>query len=248
VANYKIDMRNWIVLLMLMCFGHLYAQKSDSVFQLIGHRIFNGVQPMQITKLDDLPEKIQVVTLDFIKKRFVDYSLKIKFVNAQISTIDSLFIEDIEALKENNAVINPIPYYDLYFSFKDIDLGISQYVIWIGIDKFGQVIDCNFPRIYNNSKIYALEKVTEYSDSLLVAKYPEIKIDKRTVSLSYDKGKDILIWQICYPKTYKGQDGYCFEINALSSELIYELIMMEDIPNPILCCEPSPVEIIEREK
>jgi hypothetical protein len=234
-------MKNWTIsLLMAICFGNLNAQKVDSVFQYIGHRIFNGVQSKQITKFDYLPEKIQVVTLDFIKKRFDDYSLKIKFIDAQISPIDSFFIEDIEALKENNTIIHPIPYYDLYFSFKDVNLGISQYAIRIGIDKFGQVIECNFPLMSSGRKINSLMVAKEYSDSLLTVMYPKINKENPKISLEYSKENDILKWEFCYliSTTLNQRDYLCLILNAHDKSLIKQEWMGEILNSDNNCnCE-----------
>lgn len=237
MAKYKFVMRITIVLfLLVMCFVNIKGQKSDSIFNFIGHRIYNGIQPKLITNFDDLPQEIKVVTLDFIKRRLVDYSLKIKFVDAQIFAVDFLFDEDIEALQENNANINLIPYYDLYYSFRDDSLGISQYVINIGIDKFGQIISCNFPQQQLGRKIISLEKAIYYSDSLSQAKYPTFKIGKRKVSLDYNHVEDNLIWEICYLTPFDGNKGYCFQINAHTFQFINELYMMADVFDNITPC------------
>lgn len=221
----------------------IYAQKADSIYQNIGNRGFN-IESQKIDVFYELPERIQELSSSFITNRFGDYSSGIKFINAQIFLIDSIYKSDIRDLKERNTMVEPIPYYDLNFSFRDSSLGISQYWINIGMDRLGQVIYCNFPYLGSSRmKINSIQKVKEYSDSIMIKMYPEINRAEYKIDLNYNIDNDILIWQFCYLKSAEGnkKDYHCLLINAHSNVLIEEIGMMEMhiSPGDDGCCDNS---------
>ena len=218
------------LLLIIILTVEISAQTSDSVYQKIGHRGFSNLIPTRLEKYNELPERIQGLLLTFIADRFNNYSSSITFENAQIFQVDSLCFSDINLIEKRNVIVEPIPYYDLNYSFKDINLGIQQYWINIGMDKFGQVIYCNFPYLETPRKdINSLNKVKEYSDSIMINMYPEINRTTYKIDLKYNSDNDILFWQFCYLKKAEGnsKDYHCLLINGHYNNLISEEGMIE---------------------
>jgi hypothetical protein len=222
------------ILLTLILTIEISAQKTDSIYQYIGYKGFN-TEPQKTDVFDELPEKIKEISSNFICDRFGEYSNRINFVHAQIFTLDSVFKTDINDLKERNIAVNPIPYYDLNYAFTDTRLGISQYWINIGIDSYGQVISCNFPDFGNTSnKINSIQRVKEFSDSIMINLNRHFKKEEYKIELKYSKDDNILIWKICYLQsaTRNSKDYHCLLINAHYNILIREEGMGEMYVSP----------------
>ena len=210
------------------------AQNTDTFYQNIFYKKYN-IQPQKIDSFDSLPDRIKKLSSDFTTNRFGGYNSMIKFIHAQIFPIDTLFKGDITDLKKRNVSVNPIPQYDLYYSFKDSSLGISQYCINIQMDKLGQVLYCNFPNLSSpEMKINSIMNARNYSDSIMTSLNPQISIKNYSISLIYDNNYGRLIWQICYFKVSNEFTSYyqCLLINAHYNKLIMEKEMF-DVNFPI---------------
>jgi hypothetical protein len=219
------------ILLAIFLTFDIFAQKADSIYQYIGYNGYINIESQKIDEFDELPLPIKEIASNFIFDRFGTYCSNINFVHAQIFSIDSVFKTETQNLRLQNVYVNPIPYYDLDYAFTDNSLGISQYWINFRMDKLGQVISCNFPYFGNNiKKINSIQKVKEFSDSIIISLDQHFEMEKYRIELNYNKGDDILVWQICYlqSSTDENQQEYhCLLINAHNNVLISELGMVE---------------------
>ena len=235
-------MKHFIIIsLILVLSGAINAQKTDTIFQFIGHRHYNYIQPKEIKTIDSLPIGIREIASDFIKNWFGIYSSKTTFYDAQIFPIDLAIINNIKRLKERNNNLVLIPYYDLNYSFRDTSIGISQYWVNIGIDKFGQIMYCNFPSFYdNNRRINSFHIAKVYSDSVIMTKCPQCLKEEYTIDLKYNKNNEILYWEICYQKnlTEDNKEYHCLLINAQNNEIIDEQMRITIKTKTIdICCD-----------
>lgn len=237
------------ILLTFIITLEISAQGTDSIYQYIGYKVFTTTEPQKTVVFDELPERIKEITSDFIRNRFGEYSNRISFVHAQIFILDSIFKPDLKELKEKNIVVNPVPYYDLNYSFRDSCLGISQYWINIGIDSYGQVISCNFPYFGNSGrKINSIQSVKEFSDSVIVNLNRDFIKEEYKIELKYSTNDDILMWRICYPQseTSESKNYHCLLINAH-----YDLLIREELMGEIFvssdddCCCDTGIKLID---
>jgi hypothetical protein len=236
-------MIKWINILFLILISFIArGQNNDSVNQNIGLRYFD-LEPKRLYSLDSIPKIIKEISLDFLKFRLADYYSKIEFINGQIFNTDTIQ-NKLNELKIRNRFIQPIPYYDLNFALIDTSIGINKLWINIELDKFGQLIDCNFPILEPKSKIISIESAKIFSDSIINTKYPEIKSDNYKIELNFDKKEQQLEWIICYLRREERneKDYICLYINALRIELIKEWGMV-DMYDEICCPEGIKIEL-----
>lgn len=236
-----------IFLLIAMVYStfFLFAQEHDYVYQPFSRQCYQ-IDPDSIFEdIQSLPYNIQKVLFDFQSQRFGYYQDNLFFHSGYFYNLDSIAKNHQEVLSDNRKELWVIPQYDLKYIFKDKSLGISQYWIDIKLDKYGQVLYCNFPNmVHRDLKLISLNQVISLGDSLLLDTEQELKDAAIKVDLIYDKEKEILIWKLCYLRS-SGQDQkdyLCYIINAHDNSLIRKEGMIEAWFNNC-CCESEPIYI-----
>ncbi len=149
---------------------------------------------------EKVPENIKINLELYLKVILGDWFDKITFYEGLIADLDGFFKENPLAYKRGWLATK----YQFVYLLSDENIGISKYYIKIDMDKYGQIINCNWPSKDFNYTYSFNEKTTTpfqnnfqsnelmFENAMKWANANSVPTDKYSVELTYNKEKNIM--------------------------------------------------------
>ncbi len=150
--------------------------------------------------IEEVPEYIKVNLELYLKVILGDWFDKVTFYEGLIADLDGYFKENPLAYKRGWLATK----YQFVYLLSDENIGISKYYIKIDMDKYGQIINCNWPSKDFNYTYSFNEKTTTpfqnnfqsnelmFENAMKWAKANSVPTDSYSVELTYNKEKNIM--------------------------------------------------------
>ena len=150
--------------------------------------------------IEKTPEHIKVNLEIYLKVILGDWFDKVTFYEGLIADLDGYFKENPLAYKRGWLATK----YQFVYLLSDENIGISKYYIKIDMDKYGQIINCNWPSKDFNYTYFFNEKTTTpfqnnfqnnelmFENAMKWAKANSVPTDNYSVELTYNKEKNIM--------------------------------------------------------
>lgn len=174
-----------------LCQDKMIVDQPDN-----GTRVY-GEFSEHIDSLSELPKTIRLNINGYIDLILGNMSDSLTFSHGQIVDLESKFNEDSTVYRYEWIV----PKYDLSFVLRDESIGINSYYLKIELDRYGQVVSCNWPRKKYSDKNQFLSRYDIETYTLLQAKEKGFITDEYVVDLKYRKQLDKLCWIFKFPKS-----------------------------------------------
>jgi hypothetical protein len=151
--------------------------------------------------VEQLPDSIQSIIRSTLTDCLGDFAKKFEFVWGQSVDLDEFF-----RLNPNRGTRKwVVPAYELVYTWTDSSLGISRFVLQIHFDKYGQLLEMNFPHLHDQAR----RKIC----SLLSAVHIAANYVKRNgygaanyeIDLKYDQSLDSLVWEVSFVQKLHSQ-------------------------------------------
>ena len=161
---------------------------------------------------EKVPENIKINLELYLKVILGDWFDKITFYEGLIADLDGYFKENPLAYKRGWLATK----YQFVYLLSDENIGISKYYIKIDMDKYSQIINCNWPSKDFNYTYSFNEKTTTpfqndfqsnelmFENAMKWAKANSVPTDNYSVELTYKKEKNIMCFIFTFLTEKKG--------------------------------------------
>jgi hypothetical protein len=167
----------------------------------------------ELENLNQVPENIKMNLELYLKVILGDWFEKATFYEGLKANLEDLFKENPLAYKRGWLATT----YQFVYLLSDENIGISKYYIKIDMDKYGQIINCNWPSKSFNYTYEFDEKTTPFrnnfksnelmfENSMEWAKNNLISTDNYSVELTYNKKKNIMCFTFKFLTEKKGNN------------------------------------------
>ncbi len=149
---------------------------------------------------EKVPENIKINLELYLKIILGDWFDKITFYEGLIADLEGYFKENPLAYKRGWLATK----YQFVYLLSDENIGVSKYYIKIDMDKYGQIINCNWPSKDFNYTYFFNEKTTTpfknnfqsnelmFENAMKWANANSVATDNYSVELTYNKEKNIM--------------------------------------------------------
>ena len=212
------------VLLNHICFGQNRPLINDPFVGL-------PVRPSQVRNIDSLnqlPTRISYIIENLLKTAMTDFVDNIFFIQGQDI--------DLESLSANDSIFQidykyVVPKYELFFELRDTTIGIKSHCLRLSLDKYGQILQFDWPRDAFNKRDVFIEPVVLEKTALRYARAKKYKTETCLYGFYYDEAKKCLCWHFSYLQKSTGDEfNYAKKyktivVDALENYVIEELDM-----------------------
>ena len=162
--------------------------------------------------IGEAPENIKINLELYLKVILGDWFDKVTFYEGLTADLDGYFKENPLAYKRGWLATK----YQFVYLLSDDNIGISKYYIKIDMDKYGQIISCNWPSKDFNYTYFFNEKTTTpfqnnfqsnelmFENAMKWAKENFIPTNNYTVELTYNSEKNIVCFAFKFLLEKKG--------------------------------------------
>jgi len=165
-----------------------------------------------LSSLNKLPRIIVYNIQNLIKTSMGEFSPDVTFSNGQIVDLKRYFAHN----KDVSSYMWIVPKYDLNFNLTDTSMGFKNYTLNINTDKYGQIIDINWPRRGYDHKSVFVSRDSIKKFALAEAKRLNFNLINYKVDFYYSKRDEKFLWQFLFPvfkEPLPGLPYNCIEIN-----------------------------------
>ena len=153
--------------------------------------------------IEKAPENIKINLELYLKIILGDWFNKVTFYEGLIADLDGYFKENPLAYKRGWLATK----YQFVYLLSDDNIGISKYYIKIDMDKYGQIINCNWPSKDFNYTYFFNENTTipfknnfqsnelMFENAMKWANANSVPTDNYSVELTYNKEKNIMCFK-----------------------------------------------------
>lgn len=183
----------------------IVSGKVNSVYSFIDYSEF-------LEDIDKVPVNIKMNLELYLKVILGDWFGKITFLEGSIADLDGYFKANPLAFKRDWLV----PKYQFIYLLSDENIGISKYYIKIDMDKYGQILNCNWPsKDFNythsfdetTSKPFKNSFISNelmFENAMKWAMVNSIPTGNYTVELTYNTEKNIMCFSFKFLTRKKG--------------------------------------------
>jgi len=175
----------------------LIGQNKMIVEQPYSGNIMYGKSARQLDSISELPSVIQYNLNGYFDRILGTLHSDTKFSHGQVVNLNEYFYKDSATFGYGWIV----PTYDLHFILQDTSIGLKCYYIQIRMDKYGQIIECNWPRENYSDKSKFISRTEIEQFALRQAEMKLIDTTNYEVDLKYNKSFDILCWVFKFPES-----------------------------------------------
>jgi len=173
-----------------------------------------------LDSINQLPTKIQINLNGYLTKVLGDFKNNLTYSHGQVVDLKQYFSKD--SLIFNRGWV--APKYDLHFLLSDSTIGIIKYYIQIRMDKYGQILSCNWPKERHNNKNILVLRSEIRKKALRRAENLIYNTANFEIDFKYNKKEDKLCWIFKFPiKITSHLKKYnALEIDWLANKIIDE--------------------------
>ena len=182
-------MKKAFIVLYLVFFSAINFAQENREYEFV-----RETSSKKISEINQFPIEVQKTVKLLYENIFNE---KVKFTSGQINNLKKYF--QTKQLELNKIV----PKHEMKFLFTDSAKGIMDFIIYLGIDEFGQIIKTNYSLLSHNipvESIISKYKVLEFAANYYFVK--EIKSEKLEAELITDEESNQLFWEISNYQPY----------------------------------------------
>ena len=179
----------------------------------LGMTEYSGFKQLELDSLNQLPAKIQSKAKTIINTTMTGFLSRVNFIGANVIDLDSWQKEDTLSEVEFNKVV---PKYEFHFQLCDTLLGIKSYCVDLDFDRYGQLLNYNWPTDSYSIRAKFLKPNMIKKKALEFAKRKRYKTRKFISGLVYDKNLNMLCWHVSFwQKTTYQKNGHTEKFNTI---------------------------------
>jgi len=172
----------------------------------LGMTEYSDFKQGELDSLNQLPAKIQSKAKTIINTTMTGFRSRVNFIGANIIDLDSWEKENTVSKIEFSKVV---PKYELHFQLCDSLLGIKSYCVDLDFDKYGQLLNYNWPTDSYSIRAKFLKPEVIKRNALELAKRKKYKTKRFISELIYEKNLNKLCWHVSFwQKTTYQKNGH----------------------------------------
>ncbi len=214
--------KQFTFIILLLFYIHSSAQEKMTVDQQ-----FSGLHPLTakkayskyISDLNTIPNNIKLNLNSYLKIILENMDVEVNFKDGYVSNLKGYFKE------------NPNTYdfgwiaskYQFVYRISQPKMGIKSYLIKINMDEFGQIIQCNWPRVW-------YKQANQFKDRSEIEKTALKRREQNSYGISRDYEIDLkynevqkkICWVFKFPENNSKTEYSVIEIDWESNHIISE--------------------------